>query len=232
MRSYPCVVGLLDEACLDYVAKHIREGDALALRREPSRAQAANPVACFHGERLIGHVPQRQEWLADAIEKAASHRVTVAGFDIDSLGRLAYVEVDVAVEGGEASEASARSIISEIGDELRILAMVGAADGHLEATERIVMERFAEMRAGEMGIVPGEGEAAHAVRWARRHAANVLDVASIVNRLARQRPEALDIIWEACMTVAEIDGEIAIEERQTMTTLRSLLQTTAARKSR
>ena len=226
MRSYPCVVvGLPDEGRADYVAQHVHEGDSILLRREPQNLHNATAVACFHGDRLIGYIPARRTWVAHSLEEGDAHKVTVTGFDIDHGGRLAHVEIDVAILGdGRPQQPAVRSIISEIGDELRILAMVGAADGQFDAAEQGLLERFAEVRAAELGVEPDEGEAQHAVRWARRHMPDILDVAGIVNRLSRERPEALEVVWEACALMAEIDGQIAHEERQSMTTLRSLLQ--------
>ena len=47
------------------------------------------------------------------------------------------------------------------------------------------------------------------MRWARRHAPNMLDVAGIVKKLTRDRPEALPVVWEACAIVAEIATALA-----------------------
>lgn len=214
MRSYPCiVVGLVAGA-----AERVREGDGLTLKRlEPH-------IACYHGADLIGHLPPKRDWVARLLADGESHQVTVTGFDTDQAGKLAGLEIAIAILGDERGEQSAtRSVISEIGDELRILAMVGAADGSLAPAERGVMEQFAVMRTAELGLAPDDGEIAHAVRWARRHAPNILDVAGIVTRLSGEKPSVLGAILEACEVVAEADGHIAPEERQSMITLRALL---------
>ncbi len=188
MRSHPCVViGLVQDA-----ARHVREGDRLILRRE---LPEENAVACYHGSERIGRIPSTRKWVARVLADGDSHEVTVTGFDTDHSGKLAHVEIAFALPDDERP--AIRSIISEIGDELRILAMVGAADGRLEPAERSVMEHYAAARAAELNLEPDEGEIAHAVRWARRHVPNVLDVAAIVKHLARERPEALPIVWEA-----------------------------------
>lgn len=213
MRSYPCVV----IGCSQDVVARVREGDRLTLKL----ASEQGGVGCFHDAGLIGHIPSSRSWVVHLLDNGATPEVTVTGFDTDHQGKLAQIEIAVAV----ADESNTiRSIISELGDELRILAFVGAADGRLEPAERSVMEQFALARASELGLTPDDGEAAHAVRWARRHAPNILDVAGIVRRLSKNRPEALAIVWEACAVVAEVDGHIAHEERQSMATLRSLLQ--------
>lgn len=212
MRSYPCVV----VGCSQDVVALVREGDRLTLKRAP------DVVACFHDVGLIGHIPASRSWVARLLDDGDAPEVTVTGFDTDQAGKLAQVEIAVAVSGD--GKPAIRSIISELGDELRILAFVGAADGGLAPAERSVMEQFALARARELGLVHDEDEAAHAVRWARRHAPNMLDIAGIVKKLSKIRPEALAIVWEACAIVAEVDGHIAHEERQSMATLRSLLQ--------
>ena len=218
MRSHPCVVvGLSAD-----IVSHVREGDRLTLT---STSEAPGDVACFHGEACIGHIPPGRGWVARSLAEGDSHQVTVTGFDTDAEGKLAQVEIAVTILGDERPERPPiRSVISEIGDELRILAMVGAADGRLAAAERGVIEEFAAARAAELGLVPDEGEISHAVRWARRHVPDTLDVAGIVRRLTKERPEALPLIEEACAVVAEIDGRIAPEERQSMITLLALLE--------
>lgn len=214
MRSYPCVViGLVAGA-----AERVREGDGLTLKRSEPQ------VACYHGADLIGHISAKRDWVARLLADGDSHQVTVTGFDTDQGGKLAGLEIAIAILGDEPSERPAiRSIISEIGDELRILAMVGAVDGQLAPAEQGVMEQFAAMRAAALGLSPDESEIAHAVRWARRHAPNILDVAGIVTRLSGEKPDVLGPILEACEVVAEADGHIAPEERQSMITLRALL---------
>lgn len=213
MRSHPCVVvGLRAD-----IARYLREGDRLTL------AQAAQGVVdCFHGEACVGHIPASRNWVARSLADGDSPEVTVTGFDTDAEGSLAHVEIAVALAGEERPPI--RSVISEIGDELRILAMVGAADGRLAPAERGVMEQYAAARAAELGLSPDTGEVAHAVRWARRHVPDTLDVAGIVRRLTKDRPEALPFIEEACAVVAEVDGRIAPEERQSMITLQALLE--------
>lgn len=218
MRSHPCViVGLAPD-----VARRLREGDRLTLACGP---EAESTVACFHGSEPVGHIPPGRSWVARLLADGDSHEVTITGFDSDHAGQLAHIEIAVVLLDGDRPERPAiRSIISEIGDELRILAMVGAADGRLEPAERGVIEQFAASRAAELCFEPDEGEVAHAVRWARRHVPDVLDVAGIVKRLTRDRPDALPLIWEACAVVAEVDGRIDHEERQSMTTLHALLE--------
>lgn len=218
MRSHPCVVAGLAEGA----GERLREGDRLTLAHG-SGAEGA--VACFHGGARIGHIPPGRDWVARSLADGASPEVTVTGFDTDAEGRLAHVEIAVALLGDDRPEKPPiRSVISELGDELRILALIGAADGRLTPAERKVMEAFAVSRAAELGLAPDESEIAHAVRWARRHVPDTLDVAGIVRRLTKERPEALPLIQEACAIVAEVDGRIAPEERQTMVTLEALLE--------
>lgn len=218
MRSHPCVVVRLSAD----IASRVREGDRVTLT---SAAETPGDVACFHGEACIGHIPASRSWVARSLAEGDSHQVTITGFDTDAEGKLAQVEIAVTILGGDRPERPPiRSVISEIGDELRILAMVGAADGRLAPAERGVIEQFAAARAAELHLVPDEGEIAHAVRWARRHVPDTLDVAGIVRRLTKERPEALPLIEEACAVVAEVDGRIAPEERQSMITLQALLE--------
>ncbi|MGE3877325.1 MAG: hypothetical protein AB7F74_30570, partial [Parvibaculaceae bacterium] len=210
MRSYPCViVGLPDEDRAAYVRQHVREGDEITFQRQSGIPGTSDAVACFHGRKRIGHVPQ-DRWVSRSLAQGDNHQVKVTGFDITDSGELAAVEIEITILAGEGRDPDpiARSIISEIGDELRLLAMVAAVDGRVAPPEKALLERFAETRAREMGIDLQEGEAAHAVRWARRKVADSLDAAQIIGRLAIERPSVLPILLEECELMAEIDGTV------------------------
>src|SRR4029079_6525173 len=219
-----------DEGGSAYVKQHIREGDEITLRRQAKIWGGPDAVACFHGGHRIGHIPQGRKWVARSLAQGDAHHVSVTGLDTTDAGELGAVEIEITIlneerlDPGRHPDPLAKSIISEIGDELRLLAMVAAADGRVAPSEKALLERFADARAREMGIEPEEGEAAHAVRWARRKAADSLDAAQIIGRLATDRPSALPIILEGCELMAEIDGSIGQQERQIVTMLRNLLQ--------
>jgi tellurite resistance protein len=226
MRSYPCmIVGMSDEGRAAYVKQHVQEGDEIVLQRQPGNAGEADAVACFHGRQCIGHIPHGRSWVSRSLAAGDSHLVRVTGFDANDAGELISLEIEITILGEErpGSDPGARSMISEIGDELRILAMVAAADGRIAAPERALLEDFAARRAQEAGVVPKEGEIQHAVRWARRKAADSLDAAQIIGRLATERPAALQPILDECELMAEIDGTVGQQERQIVTTLRTLL---------
>lgn len=227
MRSYPClIIGVPAEAPAAYVKQHVREGDQIALRRSTDNSGEPDTVACFHGGNRIGHIPRGRQWVSRLLAQDDSHQVRVTGFDTAETGELAAVEIEITILNEERPNPDplAKSVISEIGDELRLLAMVAAADGRVAPAERALLERFADARAREMGIEPEEGEAAHAARWARRKAADSLDAAQIVGRLATDRPSALPMILGECENMAEIDGSIGPQERLIVTMLRNLLQ--------
>jgi tellurite resistance protein len=224
MRSYPClIIGMPHEA---YVTQHVREGDEIRLQRQPDNSSEPDAVACFHGEHCIGHIPQGRQWVGRSLAQDDSHQARVTGFDTTEAGELAAVEIEITILNEERPDPDplAKSIISEIGDELRLLAMVAAADGRVAPSEKALLERFADARAREMGIDPEEGETAHAARWARRKAADSLDSAQIIGRLATDRPSALPILLAECENMAEIDGSIGPQERLIVAMLRNLLQ--------
>jgi tellurite resistance protein len=222
LRSYPCLIvdmPLVEGA--SYAKRHLHEGDEITLQRQSDR------ISCFHDGHCIGYIPRHREWVSRSIDDGDRHRVTVTGFDTNDAGELAAIEIDIAVlsEGQPQPEPPViRSILSEIGDELRILAMVGAADGTFGRPERAFLEKFAELRGIEKGVELEEGEAAHAVRWARRKACSSLDAAEIIGRSAREGPETLQVMWDMCEIMAEIDGEVKEAERRTVIGLRGLLE--------
>ncbi|MGE4249939.1 MAG: hypothetical protein AB7F09_11135 [Parvibaculaceae bacterium] len=205
--------------------QYVREGDEIVLRRQAGKSGAEDVVAGFHGPHCIGHMSQGRHWVSRALAEGRGHKVRVTGFDTDDTGELAAVEIGITFldEASPDPGPSARSIISEIGDELRILAMVAAADGRIAAAEGAMLRRFADRRAREMGLDPEAGEVEHAVRWAGRKAADSLDAARIIGRLATDRPALLPVILEECELMAEIDGTVGREERHIVTTLRNLL---------
>src|SRR5262249_20593158 len=160
----------------------------------------ARTVACFHGVQCIGHIPGGYGWVSRSLAEGDRHRVRVTGFDNNGRGELIYVEIEVTIldEDDSNTDSDAKCIISEIGDEVRILAMVAAADGIIAAPERALLEDYTQTRAREMGINPRAGEVEHAVRWARRKAADSLDAAQIIGRLAHDRPSVLQTILDEC----------------------------------
>ena len=222
LRSYPClIVDMPDGIGATYAKRHLREGDEITFQRQSDR------ISCFHDGHCVGFIPRHRQWVSRSIDDGDRHKVTVTGFDMNDAGDLAAIEIEIAVlsEGRPRPESPVvRSILSEIGDELRILAMVGAADGTFARPERAFLEKFAELRGIEKGVEPEEGEVAHAVRWARRNACSSLDAAEIIGRLARERPDALQTMWDMCEIMAEIDGEVKEAERQAVIGLRGLLE--------
>jgi tellurite resistance protein len=227
MRSYPClIIGVPLEGRAAYVKQHVREGDAITLQRAPDTASEPDAIACLHDGRCIGHISPARQWVGRSLAQNDRYGIRVTGFDTTETGELTAVEIEITIlnEDGPDPDPLAKSIISEIGGELRLLAMVAGADGRVAPSEKALLERFADARARELGIEPEDGEAAHAIRWARRKTADSLDAAQIIGRLATERPSALPILLEGCELMAEIDGSIGQEERQVVTMLRNLLQ--------
>jgi len=222
VRSYPClIVDMPDEIGATYAKRHLNEGDEITFQRQSHR------ISCFHDGHFIGYIPRQRHWVGRSIDDGDRHKVTVTGIDTNDAGELAAIEIEIAVlsEGQPRPEPPViRSILSEIGDELRILAMVAAVDGTFARPERAFLEKFAELRGIEKGVEPEEGEVAHAVRWARRNACSSLDAAEIIGRLAREGPETLQVMWDMCEIMAEIDGEVKEAERQAVIGLRGLLE--------
>ena len=74
-RPYPCVIGgLQDEGRAEYVTEHVREGDAIELRRDRSNEFDENAVACYHRDRLIGFIPSSKTWVCKSIDEGDTHR--------------------------------------------------------------------------------------------------------------------------------------------------------------
>jgi tellurite resistance protein len=226
LRSYPCViVGLSREGSAAYVKRNVREGDEITLQHHAGNDGEANVVVCLHDRKCIGQIPQARRWVGRSLAVGDRHKVRVTGFDTDDVGDPTSVEIEIMLldEVAQDPGPAARSVISEIGDELRLLAMVAAADGRIAAAERAMLLEFADRRAREMNLELHDGEVEHAVRWAGRKTADSLDAAHIVGRLATERPTVLPLILEECELMAEIDGTVGREERHIVTTLRNLL---------
>lgn len=210
-----------------YVARHVREGDEITLRLEPDNPRDPDAVACYHGRQHIGYIPSRSGWVGRSIKEGDTHLVTVTGFDANEEGELSCVEIEIAIlsDGNPRPERPViKSMVSEIGNELRILAMVAAADGRMQAPEKELIERYAEIRSSEVGLQPEEGKAAHALRWTRRKIPSSFDAARIIGGLSVERPEALRTLWEVIEIVAGMDGKMQAAEEEIVVKLRGLIE--------
>lgn len=126
----------------------------------------------------------------------------------------------------EASPAKP-TIIGEIGDELCLLMAIAMADGQLHEQERIMLERFADARAKEVGVLPGALEAACAVRWAQSKVPNPIETESLIGRLRQGRRDALATVMEMAHTVTEADGMVTGVETVRLAKLKQLLDQAA-----
>ena len=74
VRAYPSWIAELrrkSPAGIDrrrYAYEHIRPGEALELVREPANQNNDHAVAYYHRGVLLGYVPRRHRWIANALD--------------------------------------------------------------------------------------------------------------------------------------------------------------------
>lgn len=216
------VVGMPYEGRAEYVLSQVAAGDRIELRDEPTNPHDAGAIAVFHLERKIGYLRARDQWLRRYMRRANYCSISVEKLYFDEDDELAAVDLYIDLDLPDPPSPPP-SIMSEVGDELRLLMTVAVADGRLQRTEREVLERFAEIRAAEVGVKPDKGEAARAISWARKKAPSDAETPQLIGRLAINRPSAFDAILEVAEIVAELDGKVVEVEKARIESLRKLI---------
>lgn len=126
-RSYSSSVAGLKHRAPDgtnraaYAMEQVRPGDLLTLTREPPSRKSERAVAFWHDDVQLGHVPEEQDWVSDAIEQGqyliAVVVQIVADDEDNTIARSIRVEIAVsprpivdlvptAAAGRHASQAS------------------------------------------------------------------------------------------------------------------------------
>lgn len=220
-KAYQCsVTGLETAGEGSYVRDQVGAGDPIELRADPA---APGAISAFHQGHRIGRLSDGDRWIGPHLVKCEDKTVRVDDLIVNDEGELNSIDLSIELALAGASQAP-QSVISEIGEELRLLMTVVMADGVYHVKEREMLQRFADVRAREVGIAPEEGEVARAVRWARRHVPTPFETAQIIGRLAIDRPTAFDAILEVADLAAEMDGKVVDEERAKVAMLRELIE--------
>jgi tellurite resistance protein len=220
-RQYQCsVTNLATAAEAPYVRDQVGTGDPIELRADPV---APGAISAFHQGRRIGRLSDGDRWIGPHLVKCADNKIEVDDLIVNDEGELDSIDLSIELALPDEEQAP-QSVISEIGEELRLLMTVVMADGVYHVQERELLQRFADIRAREVGVVPAEGEVARAVRWARRRVPSPFETAQIIGRLAIDRPSAFDAILEVADLAAEMDGKVVDEERAKVTMLRDLIE--------
>jgi len=216
------IVGMPYEGRAEYVLSHVATGDRIELRDEPTNPHDPGAIAAFHQGQKIGYLRARDQWLRRYMQTANYCSISVDQLYMDDEDELTAVDLYIDLDLPDPPRPPP-SITSEIGDELRLLMTVAVADGKVQAIEREVLERFAEVRAREVGLKPESDDAARAIKWARRKVPSSAETAQIIGRLSINRPSAFDAILEVAEIVAEIDGKVVEEEKAKIDSLRKLI---------
>jgi len=220
-KQYQCsVTGLATIGEGPYVRDQVSAGDAIELRADP---RAPSTINAFHQGHRIGRLSEGDRWIGPHLVLSDDKTVLVDDLVVNDEGELDSIDLSIELALPDASQAPP-SVISEVGEELRLLMTVVMADGVYHVREREMLQRFADVRAREVGVVPADGEVARAVRWARRHVPSPFETAQIIGRLAIDRPGAFDAILEVADLAAEMDGKVVAEERAKVDMLRELIE--------
>ncbi len=218
--NYQCSVTDLARAGQgDYVRDQVGAGDSIELRPD---ATAPGAIIAFHHGNRIGRLSEVDRWIGPHLAKNGDQAAHVDDLVVDNEGEIDSIDLSVELALPDGSQMP-KSVIGEIGEELRLLMTVVMADGVYHVQEQQVLQRFADVRAREVGVVPANGEVARAIRWARRHLPSPFETAQIIGRLAIDRPTAFDAILEVADLTAEMDGKVVDAERAKVEMLRELI---------
>jgi hypothetical protein len=116
------------------------------------------------------------------------------------------------------------TLITLVGDELRLLLPIAMADGTLHARERMLIERYAMARARAAGSEPDATEIAAAVRWAQANPPNAAEAEKLASNLLSNRADSLAALWDAAQSLSEADGIVTAVENVRLSKLKALLQ--------
>lgn len=220
-KQYQCsVTGLTTAGQGPYVRDQVGAGDPIELRADPA---APGSMSAFHRGHRIGLLSDSDRWIEPHLVRSGDKAVRVDDLIVNDEGELDSIDLSIELALPDSLAAPA-SVISEIGDELRLLMTVVMADGVYHVQEREMLHRFADVRAREVGIMPSTEEVMRAVRWARRRVPSPFETAQIIGRLAIDRPSAFDAVLEVADLAAEMDGKVAAEERAKVAMLRELIE--------
>jgi len=220
-KHYQCsVTNLATTGEAPYVRDQVGAGDPIELGADPT---APGTISAFHHGHRIGRLSDGDRWIGPHLAKSEAEKVRVDELIVNDEGELDSIDLSVELALPDGSQAP-QSVISEIGEELRLLMTVVMADGVYHVKEREMLQRFADVRAREVGVTPAEGEVARAVRWARRRVPSPFETAQIIGRLAIDRPAAFDAILEVADLAAEMDGKVVAEERAKVAMLKELIE--------
>jgi hypothetical protein len=116
------------------------------------------------------------------------------------------------------------TLVTLVGDELRLLLPIAMADGTLHARERMLIERYATARARAIGREPDAAEIAAAVRWAQANPPSAAEAEKLAARLRSNRADSLAALWDAAQSLSEADGIVTAVENVRLSKLKALLQ--------
>jgi tellurite resistance protein len=220
-KHYQCsVTNLATTGERPYVRDEVGAGDPIELGADPA---APDTIGAFHQGRKIGRLSEHDRWIGPHLAKNQDKSVRVDELIVNDEGELDSIDLSIELALPDGTQAP-QSVISEIGEELRLLMTVVMADGVYHVRERELLQRFAEVRAHEVGLTPSEEEVPRAVRWARRRVPSPFETAQIIGRLAIDRPAAFDAILEVADLAAEMDGKVVAEERAKVAMLKELIE--------
>lgn len=220
-KQFQCsVTGLARMGAGPYVRDRVGAGDAIELRADPG---ALSVINAFHQGHKLGLLSEGDRWLGPHLAQSGDTTARVDDLIVNDEGEPDSIDLSIELALADATQAPP-SVIGEVGEELRLLMTVAMADGVYHVREREMLQRFADVRAREVGVIPADGEVARAVQWARRHVPSPFETAQIIGRLAIDRPAAFDAILEVADLAAEMDGKVVAEERARVDMLRELIE--------
>ncbi|MEM7425091.1 MAG: WYL domain-containing protein [Pseudomonadota bacterium] len=164
------------------------------------------------GDRLLAFCHTRRSdrtFLLDRILEAAEH---ATGRRISDIQTFFAPLIDQAGELDD-DHGTTREIITQIGDELRILAFIAKADMSLHKAEDELISLFVRQRSESLGAeVAGNYDHTKVMDWFRHQVPDLEVLERAVMRVAKRSEGQLGHVWELAAKVMEADGTVRAEE--------------------
>jgi hypothetical protein len=114
-------------------------------------------------------------------------------------------------------------LVDQVGDDLKVLAFMGEADGRFGKKEVEVLLRYAAYRAEEFAIDLGSQEQAALKRWIKALNPDGKSLRAAIARIASRGRTTAQDLWELSGLVVSADSKLTKTEKAAMEELRLIL---------
>jgi hypothetical protein len=232
MRSYPCWIAGLRYRAQDGTdrgryCRNLKVGSRLQLVPEPTNRYSDKAVAIVHQDRHLGYIPDRHDWIADAIAESKQLSCDIDRIEIKGLlfRRASFVGLRITVESDPAvaayqahaeqrrHEKLARQACA---DGLKVLAYIAMADGEVTPAESRIEVAYIESRLTAVGIWPDASLTDAMLALSQGLVVSTRGLTRAINAVARDR-EHFKLLLGSALRIADLgnlkDAELEAFEK-------------------